>query len=100
MMRDNIEVDLLEGSDFCLDGKLQDVIERLQSMLDKVPDELKSEVKLHIYGEEEITINYLRPKTLEEISEEKKHFRENLSAEVERAEATFLYLKRKLQESE
>jgi len=98
-MRDNIEVDLLEGSDFCLDGKLQDVIERLQSMLDKVPDELKSEVKLYVW-EDDISIAYYRPKTPEEINEEEKHFRKNLSEELERAEATFLYLKRKLQESE
>jgi len=104
MMRDNIEVYLLESDEHVLCGSPIDVIDNLRLALEMVPDEFKSAAVFHAkgddYGVVSVCLSYMRPKTPEEINEEEKHFRENLSEELERAEATFLYLKRKLQESE
>lgn len=92
------KIEVFKGDEDSIDGNLKDIIERLSSRLESVPDEFKDLVILDVeglnnWGGLAVHIYYWRPKTLDEINQEQKDARKTQMDNVARAKQRYLELK-------
>lgn len=96
-MSDKLITVLVADSDF-FDGNVQDVIDRLSSFLELVPEEFRSRAVVSVegvneYGWVRVVMSYMRPKTEEDIAQEEWSECELRKQRIGRLEAKIAKLK-------